>query len=452
MTQGSHTLLFNINIATFDAKNWIVENGAVIIEDGRVKKIGPSDALRKEYTGSPESIRDGGGRLLIPGFINAHAHLYGCFARGMAVPGKPPRNFLQILQRLWWKVDKALDTEAVFWSAAAGLVQALRRGTTTVIDHHASPNAVAGSLEALALAFTQAGVRGGLCYEVSDRDGADVATEGIMENIRFFERCRKDDAGGMLRPLFGLHASFTISNKTLLACGEIGADNRAGFHVHCAEDDCDNTISRARFKARPLKRFARAGILNEKTILAHCIHIDAGDRAIIRDHNCLVAHNPRSNMNNAVGVADIKALLDAGITVGLGTDGISFSQQEEILAAFLLHKIHRGDSNFGWGEIPQIAIRGNQEFARRIFGQRLGVIAPGAPADLVLLDYFPPTPLTPDNVAGHLFFGMLYAPVFATIINGVPRLWNHELVGLDEAAIAAEAAKAARRVWKRIHA
>lgn len=443
-------LIHNVNIATFDDKQRVIENGAVVIENGRIKKTGSASALRKQFKGAGATVRDGGGRLLIPGFLNAHAHLYGVFARGMAVPGKPPRNFLEILQRLWWKIDKALDEEAVYWSAVAGLMQALRRGTTCIIDHHSSPNAVRGSLDLLARAFTETGVRGCLCYEVSDRDGPEIAVQGIGENLRFLERCRKDDAGGMLRALFGLHASFTLKNRTLQACAEIGKSLRAGFHVHCGEDACDNTISRARFKLRPLKRFARAGLLNEKSILAHCIHIEAGDRAIIRDHNCLVAHNPRSNMNNAVGVADVQGLLKAGITVGLGTDGVSFSQQEEMLTGFFLHKIHRGDSNYGWKEMMDIAIRGNQTFGRRLFDPKLGAIVPGAPADLVLLDYFPPTPFTPESLAGHLFFGILYAPVFATIINGKARLWDHELVGLNEEAIAAEAAKAARRVWKRV--
>ncbi|GAB4323420.1 MAG: putative aminohydrolase SsnA [Candidatus Sumerlaeia bacterium] len=452
-TDNPATLITNVTIVCCDDRQRIVPRGALLIEGGFIRRIGSEAALRRVYRGPRSGVLDGGGRLVLPGFINAHAHLYGVFARGMAVPGRPPRNFLEILQKLWWKLDKALDEEAVYWSAMVGLMQAIRRGTTTVIDHHASPRAVAGSLDALWRAFARTGVRGALCYEVSDRDGPQVARQGIAENIRFLQLCRKDSAGEMRAALFGLHASFTLTDRTLKACAEAGHAMGAGFHIHCAEDPCDNRISRSRFGRRPLERLAAAGMLNSRTILAHCIHIGDRDRDLIAGHDCLVAHNPRSNMNNAVGVADIRALMDRGITVGLGTDGVSFSQQEEILAAFLLHKIHRGDCNFGWVETWAAAVGGNQQFARRVFGiPGLGALVSGAPADLVLLDYFPPTPLTADSLKGHLFFGILYAPVFATIIGGRVRMWGGALVGLDEEDIAHRAARSARRVWKRVQA
>lgn len=222
-------LIHNACVLTMDEGWNIIENGAVYIKGDKIEDVGSSEELRQKYI-EPEPL-DAGGRILMPGFVNAHMHLYSTMSRGIALRDEPPVAFNQILERLWWRLDKALDDEAVRLSAWLPLIQAIRKGTTTIIDHHASPRAIAGSLDVMAEIFEKIGLRGVLCYEVSDRDGAQAADTGIGENVRFIERCHKYPSP-LLRGMFGLHASFTLSEDTLRRCAEAARSLSAGCHVH----------------------------------------------------------------------------------------------------------------------------------------------------------------------------------------------------------------------------
>ena len=414
----------NARILTFDGKNRIVERGGVEIrEDGSIGKVGAAEP------GAGESI-DAAGRLLMPALINCHTHLYSTFARGMILPGTRPANFHEILKKLWWRLDCALNEEDVYYSALVGLMDSAKCGVATVIDHHSSPNACAGSLDQIARAFEKVGLRGATCYETSDRNGTQPALAGIRENVRFLEGLQPES---LVRGSFGLHAAFTLSDRTLRACMEANQDLGAGFHVHVAEDKIDRGA---------VHRLDSLGIFNERTLAAHCIHITLADRRVLAERRVNVVHNPQSNCNNAVGTAEVAS----GVMTGLGTDGFSPRLWDELKASLGLTKLHARDPRAG---CPDLFFN-NRAIVKKIWGFHVGSIETGARADLLLLDYFPPTPIHTGNLFGHLLFGIAQAPVDSLIVNGRFVMRGKQLVTVDEPRIAQKAAARAKALWERL--
>ncbi|MCD6309913.1 MAG: amidohydrolase family protein, partial [Candidatus Eremiobacteraeota bacterium] len=313
-------LVGNSTIVTMDDERGIIENGAVLCEDGIIKKIGKTVDLLKEYPGT--KYLDTGGMIVMPGMINAHHHLYSTFARGMALKNEPPENFTQILERLWWRLDNALSMEDIYVSALVPLIDGLKRGTTCIIDHHASQHTIPGSLDEISKAAMEVGVRHCLCYETSDRWGEEIARQGIEENERFIKRC-KENPDDMRAAAFGLHASFTVSEKTLEKCMEITEKYGAIFHSHVAEDKADVDDSMEKYGMPILKRFEKSGALDNGFLAIHCIHINEEEEDIIKNKGVMVVHNPESNMNNGVGCARVPEFLEKGLVTGLGTDGFT---------------------------------------------------------------------------------------------------------------------------------
>jgi putative selenium metabolism protein SsnA len=429
--------------------NWtprqIEPDRAVYIQDGKIADIGSSDDLIARY---PVAERyDARGRLLMPGNICAHTHFYGAFARGLAIPGPAPRDFPEILRKLWWPLDKSLTTEDVRLSALVSLVDAVKHGTTTLIDHHASPNAIDCSLDAIADAVEQAGLRAVLCYEVTDRDGPEKAQAGMAENVRFLRAAAGRQNIGAT---FGLHASLTLSEETLKAC--VAANETfGGFHIHVAEHEADEEDSLTRSGERVVQRLERAGILGPRTLVAHAVHVDPWELEILRNAHTWVSHQPRSNMNNAVGAAAVDAMLRGGIRLCLGNDGFSNNMWAEWKDAYLLHKVANRDPRVAQGDsIVHMACDHNARLAEMFFpGQTLGKLAVGAAADMIVVEYYPFTPLTDGNLPWHVLFGFEASMVTATIVAGRILMWDRQLRTLDEAAIAAEALQRVPAVWAR---
>jgi len=431
----------------------VLDDGAVYIKGDRIVAVGPTAELQARY---PQAERlDADGQLVMPGAICAHTHFYGAFARGMPLPGEPPRNFVEILRKLWWRLDRALDEEAIRYSALVSLVDAIRHGTTTLIDHHASPNCIDGSLDIIAEAVEQAGVRACLCYEVTDRNGDDGAKAGIAENVRFIRRVRmqrgeRSQGSGLLAASFGLHASFTVSDRTVEHAVAEAQGQGTGFHIHVAEDRADEEDSLQRYGLRVAERLERQRVLGQMTLAAHCVHVDAGEMAALARTGTKVSHQPRSNMNNAVGTAPVQALLEAGVTVGLGNDGFSNNMFAEMKAAYLAHKAATRDPRTMPGDtVIRLAYAHNAQIADLFWPQPLGVLAPGAYADIVLLDYRPYTPLTRENLPWHILFGVDGSHVTTTVCAGRVLMKDRQLLTLDEEVIAANAREVARKVWRR---
>jgi putative selenium metabolism protein SsnA len=334
-------LITNGRIVTWDKPNQILDGQAIYIKDGLIGEIGPDPELKGKYP--QEETIDAGGQYVMPGAICAHTHFYGAFARGLSTPSTPAEDFPEILKKLWWPLDESLDEEAVRYSALVCLVDAIRHGTTTLIDHHASPNAIPGSLDAIAAAVDETGLRAGLCYEVTDRGGPEKAKAGIEENVRFINRVKAgDNLVGRLGASFGLHASLTLTDETLDACREVTPDD-FGFHVHVAEHPADEYDSLEKSGLRVIDRLKKHGILGPDTIVVHAVHIDGREMQLLSETGTWVTHQPRSNMNNAVGIAAVESMLRMGIKVGLGNDGFSNAMWEEWKTAYLVHKLWHSD-------------------------------------------------------------------------------------------------------------
>ena len=437
-------LIYNATVITFDDQNQIIDNGAVHFTNDTIDAVGDSRTLLAQYPADQQW--DAHGMVLMPGQLCAHTHFYGAFARGMYIPGAPAKDFPEILERLWWRLDKALDLAGVQSSAEVCLVDAIRNGTTTLIDHHASQRAIDGSLDAIADAVTTSGLRAALCYEVTDRDGLDAANAGIRENSRFIQKVKADANQKRVAATFGLHASMTLSDATLAAC--VAEAKR--FHVHVAEHPADEYDSIARSGKRTVERLHNFGITGPESIMAHCIHIDAWEMALLKETGTFVTHQPRSNMNNAVGAADITTMLRGNMALCLGNDGFSNDMFTEMKVADLLQKVTHNDPRYlGADKVIQMAVYNNRRLAGSFFEKPVGVIAPGAYADLILLDYYPTTPLSSANLPWHILFGVSGGHVHSTIANGQVLMRNRELLTMDEAAITARSREVAKQTWER---
>ncbi|MCX6094480.1 MAG: putative aminohydrolase SsnA [Candidatus Bipolaricaulota bacterium] len=434
------------NAVVWDGER-VIERGSIRIEDGLIAAVGPTAGSR---FAADETI-DAEGRLAIPGFINAHTHLYSSLARGLSLPGYAPQSFTQILEQLWWRLDKAFDDSAVTTSALVGAMEAARCGVTTLVDHHASPNAIPGSLDRVRDAVCRrVGLRAALCYETSDRDGDERALLGIQENARFLATLDPQDS--LCSGLFGLHASLTLGDGTLRAVAAKFPDG-AGIHIHVAEGPEDEPQCVKRHGVRIVPRLDGFGLLRPRSILAHCLHVDADEKDLIAKRDAIVVHNPRSNMNNAVGTFDLDGFLDRGILAGLGTDGLGANMLAELFTAGLAQRQARQDALAGaFPQLDRLLFENNPAIAERVFGVRTGRLVPGAPADIAVLDYAAPTPLAEGNVLGHLLFGVAVHALRVSdlFVGGHPILRKGLFVDLDEREEYAHAREEARRLWKRI--
>ena len=386
-----------------------------------------------------DEVTDLAGKLVMPGMVCAHTHLYSALARGMPAPPRPPVNFKEILELVWWRLDRALDEETIYWSALAGALDAARAGTTCLFDHHSSPSHIRGSLEIIREAIERVGLRAVLCYEITDRGGLKERDEGVEENRAFLHSVR-NAAGKLFRGLVGAHASFTLSDETLEKCAALMADHGAGMHVHAAEDLCDVRETRARHNAGIIERLTGFGVLDNHTILAHGTHLDAGEIEIARHAGVRFAHNPRSNMNNRVGYAPVQSFGDQLL---LGTDGIGADMFEE--ARFAFFKARDAGGELG-PDAWQRVLANNQRLASEAFGIELGRLSVGAAADLIVLDYHSPTPITTENLAVHFVFGLASGSVESVMVNGRFIIKNRR-PSLEEADVYDQIQEASKKLW-----
>lgn len=441
-------LVGNGRLATRGADNRVIENGCVVADGGTIAEVGDTGELRKKYPGAQWIDAHGG--MILPGLINAHNHIYSAFSRGIAIRGYSPKNFSDILDGMWWTIDRNLLLEDTRYSALATYIDCIKCGVTTVFDHHASYGGIEGSLSAIADAAGEAGVRTCLCYEVSDRDGGEKTRAAVKENAEYIAAC-KGDGSGMRAAMMGLHASFTLSDETLRLCRE-QAPSGTGFHIHVAEGMADVYDSLGKYGKRVINRLFDHGILGKDSIAGHCIHIDGSEMDILKETETMIVHNPESNMGNAVGCPPTMEMIRRGLTVGLGTDGYTNDMYESMKVANCLHKHHLCDPTAAWGEVPYMLFEGNPAIGARFFKKKLGALEAGAAADIIVTDYDPLTPLDAGNINGHTLFGMSGRQTVTTIIDGKVRMKDCALVDMDEKQIMAHARERAQGVWDRINA
>jgi putative selenium metabolism protein SsnA len=387
-----------------------------------------------------EKVVDLEGKLVLPGFVNAHTHLYSSLSRGMPMPATAPSNFTEILEKIWWKLDVSLDEETIYYSALVGAIDAIKCGTTTLVDHHASPSSIKGSLDLIKKALQQVGIRGVLCYEVTDRGGKKKRDEGLEENERFIEGNKTDE---YFRGYVGAHAAFTLSDESLHLCGELAAKHNSGVHIHVSEDLCDVKDAEEKYKSTVFDRLAPHKILTKESILAHCVHLTLSEFKTSNERECWLVHNPRSNMNNRVGYAKVHLF---GEKVALGTDGFPADMLEEAKFAFHKKRDSRIDENINYVNL----ITGGQKLISDIFGKEFGTFNKRAIADLVVMNYNEPTPMEKDNLLGHYLFGMQSSMVESVMVGGKWVMKNRKIPGIDENTIFAKSQQLARKLWMKM--
>lgn len=411
-----------------------LEQADLRLEGGTIVERGP--ALEPQ---PGDRVTDLSGRLVLPGLVNAHTHLYASLARGMPGPKKPPKTFREILEQVWWKLDSALDERTIMLAAQAGAAEALLSGVTTVVDLHSSPSCIEGSLEIVSRALSSVGARGVLGYEITDRHGKPGRDAGLRETDAFLKGGRNPRCQAMV----GGHSSFTLDPDTLEQMVGLANSHGVGVHLHVAESPDDERDARKRFDKGALERLDEAGVLSPRSVLVHCTHLSWEELALAQERGCWMIHNPRSNMHNSVGYAPSGKF---GIRKALGTDGLSADVLSEAQFAYMKAR----EAGFPADALQWLA--GGQRLAAESFGVPLGTLAAGSAADLIVLDYLPSTPLVADNLAGHLALGIGAGQVDAVMVDGAWRVWARQLLSLDHHELRAKTAEATRELWSRVAA
>jgi putative selenium metabolism protein SsnA len=354
-----------------------------------------------------------------------------------------------VLSGLWWRLDKKLTLEDVYYSCIGPMIDEVRSGVTSVIDHHASPFAVEGSLFKIAEAAKLLGIRSNFCYEVSDRDGEKIALAGIKENTDFARHCKMQN-DDMCGALFGIHAQMTVSGQTLDKCIQAADEAGTGFHIHSAEGIEDVIDAISKYNMRVIERLHKYGVLSKKTIAVHCIHITDEEIELLRDSGVAVVHNPQSNMGNAVGISPVLDMIKRGVLVGMGTDGYAADVLESYKTAAILHKHAKGLPSVAWAEPPAMLFENNKIILERFIKGKTGTIAKDHYADIIIVDYKGPTPVNANTINSHILFGISGRHVDTTIINGRVVMRDRVLPGIDEEALMAKSRELAQKLWDRI--
>ncbi|MDD3339096.1 MAG: putative aminohydrolase SsnA [Lachnospiraceae bacterium] len=437
----------NGKLVTRDSDNPYLADGAVAMDGTKIVEVGSTGDIRKKYP-TAEYI-DAKQGVIMPAFINTHEHIYSAMARGLSIKGYDPKGFLDILDGQWWTIDRHLTLEQTKYSAVDTLLSSIKNGVTTVFDHHASFGHITDSLFTIADVAKELGIRACLCYEVSDRDGMDKARESVMENANFIKYALKDDTD-MIAGMMGMHAQFTVSDETF----DLAAANKpdeVGYHIHVAEGIEDLHDCLQKYGKRIVDRLYDHNVLGEKTLLGHCIYINPHEMELIKDTDTMVVHNPESNMGNACGCPPTMELVHRYILCGLGTDGYTHDMIESYKVANILHKHHLCDANAAWGEVPKMLFENNAKIANRYFKAPLGVLKEGAAADVIVMNYNPPTELGAHNINAHILFGMMGHDVVTTIGNGKVLMQDREVKVIDEEKAMADIRQESAKLWKSIN-
>ena len=413
------------NASYIDPNSFKITNTHIKVNEG----IDASIEFVSELDDSAKVI-DCQNKLVTKSFAIGHHHVYSALARGMDAPKKNPENFYEVLKYIWWTLDKSLDLEMIEASALVTAIYAAKAGSTFVIDHHASPFAVLGSLETLAKAFDKVGVSHLLCYEISDRDGESSRTQGLEETENYLASGRQG--------LVGLHASFTVGDKTLNQAVELAKKYNSGIHVHVAEDRYDQDHCLVNYSQRVIERFQQAGVLDfDKSIIAHVLYLSQKEKEILRDAPAWVVGNMESNLNNSVGIFRADGL---GDKVMLGTDGMHSDMLRSSQMAFFAGQMAEQP---GFDTIYN-RLRNSHRYLKENNFKGDG------DNNLVIFDYDSPTELTSDNFLGHLIFGLDSRHVETVISDGKVIVENRKATNVNEEEIYAFAKKAGKRLWKKM--
>ncbi len=436
-------LIKNGMIVTGDKKGTVIPNGYIRVNGSRIAEISSGEP---KFTA--DTVIDAAEGVIIPGLITAHTHLYGILLRGASLNIEPPTDFAQVLQRVWWPVDEALTTEDAYASALSASADMLRNGSTLYADTYSGPNSIEGSLQEIARGTKEAGMRGIIAFEMTERNNPEEANRGFQEGVKFIQSCEKDD---LVSGMISLHASFTVGDEIVSKAAGEAKDLDVPITVHTSEGLVDLYHNLESTGERTVERLDRLGVLGPRTVLGHCVHVNNHEIDLIAKRRASVAHNPMSNMLNAVGVAPVPAMLEKGITVGLGNDGWIYDPFENMRCALTVHRLASGNpSAIGPDEIFKMA---TLEGAR-CYGLEndLGSIEKRKLADIVILDGSRvPTPLIPSSVVGHLLNTFSGRDVRDVVVNGQIVVKDRLLTKTSDSHVSEVSKKSAEGLWSRLN-
>lgn len=426
-----------------DPQRRVLTNTDLLIEDSIIASIG------KGLKEKADRVIDGTGRMVLPGFICGHTHLYGIMLRGAPMDIKPTTDFLQILDRIWWKVDSAFVNEDAYASALASCYEFVKSGTTCFADTYSGPGSVEGVLDEIAKGVTEVGIRGILAFEATERNSREEGERGLKENVRFLKKLQKSPHD-LLYGMYSLHASFTLSDELIQKTREQADQLPAPLTIHTSEGLIDVYHNIERYDKRTVERLFDLGILGSDVVLAHCVHVNQDELELIRGSGATVAHNPMSNMNNAVGVSPVREMYELGIPVCLGNDGFIFDAIENIRTAYLIHKMHHLDTRVTTPQqvIEMATINGAQVYG---LADKLGSIEVGKQADLVMLHPNPRvTPILPGGVYGYIVYGCTAHDVEHVFVNGSQVVENHQVTSVKQENVEKALDRVVPALWKKL--
>jgi putative selenium metabolism protein SsnA len=438
-------LIKNGVLVTMDGQRRILEGHSVAIEAGKITEVDRTVNLEKKHSGA--EVIDASGRIVMPGIICSHSHLYGMLLRGASLNIEPPSDFTQILQRVWWPVDEAMNFEDAYASALVACLEFAKSGVTTFADTYSGPNSISGVLDHIAKAVEEVGIRGFIAFEATERHSPEEGMRGVQENVRFAEKVKPDSKA---RPLFSIHASFTVSDPLIRQVKQLAQGHHAPITIHSSEGLVDLHHNLENYGKRTVERLRDVGLLGPDVVLAHCVNLDEHEIDLVAESKTGVAHNPMSNMLNAVGVAPILQMMKRNVMVGLGNDGYIFDMFENMRAAFLLHRVHSRNPNAldPYRAVEMATINGAALYGVQ---SEIGSIEPGKKADIILIKpSILPTPLTALSVIGHLINTVDGDDVETVLVDGKPIVKGKKLLTFDEDRAQSVAQTAAAKLWDRL--
>ncbi|MEM3420902.1 MAG: amidohydrolase family protein [Candidatus Hadarchaeum sp.] len=440
-------LIKNGLIVTMDKDRRIIAEGSIAIDEGRIVSVKKGSTTKSK----PEEMIDARGKIVMPGLICSHTHLYGMLLRAAPLRIEPPTDFSQILQRVWWPMDEAMTKEDAYASALISCLEFIKTGTTLFADTFSGPNALPGVLDRISAAVEQSGMRGIISFEATERHTHAEGARGTKENERFILKAKKERKH-RVHGMFSIHASFTVSDELFRYVRELASRYKVPLTIHVSEGLCDLYHNYERYGKRTVERLQDAEVLGPDVVLAHCVHVNDEELAIIKKTGAKVAHNPMSNMLNAVGVAPVVKMLNMGISVGLGNDGYIFDGFENIRAAFLLHKIGLRDPRAisAMEALEMATIKGAELYGLE---NELGSIEPGKLADLIIVNpKRAPTPIVPESVIGHLVNTASGNDVETVIVGGNILMRDRKMLSMEEEEVIKTSRKSAEKLWQKLGA
>ncbi len=435
-------LIKNGLIVTMGPKG--VFEGYLHIKDDKIEDIGQGDP---DF--SADEVIDASGKIVTPGLVTAHTHLYGALLRGAPLPIDPPTEFGQNLQRIWWFMDEAMDYDHAKMSAKIASLEMLLNGCTFFADTYSGPNSIENVLDVIQEGVEEIGIRGMLAFEATERNSKQEGERGVEENKRFLEKVNSNDR---IYGMMSLHASFTVSNELIHKAKDIADEYGAPKTIHTSEGPEDLYYNILNHKKRTVTRLHDEGFLDENTALTHCVHVNEDELKLIKETGAGVLHNPMSNMLNAVGVADVPGMIDLNIPIGIGNDGYIFDPFENIRSTFLLHKVNTEDPRV---LSPKKVFEMATIEGARIYNleDEIGSLEEGKKADVVIFDpRVRMTPINKDSVYGHLVNTLDGDDADTILVGGEKLVEDGTPISCDKEKIEEESLEASKDLWKKLEA